>query len=128
MSSYLVRVFAYHGIPVLVGNVHTRAGISRDTPVPEAQAVNGMSITDKVIDLNYNGVLSEYMLDKLVEDFELEYKCKINFDLDAPGDKNTVYEFDVFEPSWPSQELAQDVVDNLTERLVDWANGYPTGR
>ena len=128
MDGFIIRVTAYYGEPVLVGNLYTRAGASTDKPVPKAEIVNDPS-NETVVDLAQDGD-AYYSLDYLIGDFEEEYGCKVNFgdEIDSLKDGTKVYEFDVFEPSWPEQEEAQDIVDDLHERLGDWVRGFPTGR
>jgi hypothetical protein len=137
MEGFIIRVTAYHGEPRLLGTLPTRAGISRDTPVTNAEIVNDFDKQGSIVDLNYAstnlekpGGSSDYNVDQLIDDFEDEYGCKVNFgdEIDSLKDGTRVHEFDVFEPSWPDQEEAQDVIDDLTRRLKDWANGYPSGR
>lgn len=129
MEGFIIRVTAYYGEPKLLGNLPTRAGMSHDEPVQKSEIVNDPN-NEQVVDLGADGGKSSYTLDQLVSDFEDEYGCKVNFgdEVDSLKDGTRVHEFDVFEPSWPEQEEAQDVMDDLTSRLVDWTNGYPTGR
>ncbi len=131
----IIRITAYHGEPKLIGKLPTRSGVSTDTVVASSEIVNDLDGIDSCVrdlalasnDVNESpGGTTEYTLDQLIDDFEDEFGCKVNF-----GDQNTddgVHEFDVFEPSWKDQTEAQDVIDSLTERLTDWVNGYPTGR
>jgi hypothetical protein len=138
MQGFIIRVTAYHGEPKLIGNLPTRAGISQDTPLAPGEIVNDFDRQGSIVDLNYAshdvtaapGGKSDYTVDNLIDDFQEEYGCKVNFgeEIDSLKDGTRVHEFDVFEPSWPEAEEAQDVIDDLTERLRDWAAGYPTGR
>lgn len=135
MNGFILRVTAHHGEPQLVNGLHVRAGMSVDTPVAAADVVNDPNGT-VVIDLDATWPSphrnnSTYGLDKLIDDFEDEYGCKVAFGEEInpePKDGNIVHEFDVFEPSWPESTEAEDVIDDLTERLVDWINGHPMGR
>ena len=133
MNSFIFRVCAYHGDPVVMnGNgLSARSGLSIDTIVSSDHIVNDPRLTEtRDVALGGRGVESGYDIDTLIEDFEDEYGCKINYDFDlheGTKDPNT-FEFDIFEPSWPDDDEAKDVIDDLTERLVDWAEGYPTGR
>jgi hypothetical protein len=127
MSSFIFRVCAYHGEPVSMnGNgVHARSGLSIETPVA-GNIINDPA--NSVVHLA-DGSESGYDLDSLIDDFEDEYGCKVTFDENGKVvDGLKVYEFDVFEPSWDDDDEAKDVIDDLTERLTDWAEGYPTGR
>lgn len=128
MNGLIIRVCAYHGDPIDVGGIPTRAGYCHDEPIPGDLVVNAPE-GDRVKDLNIGGATSDYGLLSLVEDFEDEHSCKVNFD-DPPVTEEgiTVFEFDVFEPSCQDEDEAQEIIDELTERLVDWVQGYPTGR
>ena len=134
MDAFILRVTAYHGQPVTVGTVPTRATHSLDTPIASTRVVNDPN-NAVVKDLNYAspdvlnrpGGPSDYTLDKLISDFEDEYGCMVGEDEHLDGTA-PVFEFDVFDPSWDTGEEAKDVVEDLTERLVDWVEGYPTGR
>lgn len=134
LEGFIVRVTAYHGEPVLVGKLHHRPGISNDTPVIGSTIVNDFDRQETVIDLNAAERKlvqnPEYTVSDLIADFENEYECKVSFgdEVDSTKDGTKVHEFDVFEPSWPTQEEAQAVIEDLTARLVDWAQGYPKGR
>jgi len=127
MQGFIFRVCAYHGEPITIAGVPTRAGLSIDTPIvnvindPNNEVVRDMS--------GEHEVESKYHIDRLVDDFESEYGCMVNIPepVEKPGEA-TVFEFDVFEPSWPNDDEAKDVVDDLTERLRDWAEGFPSGR
>ena len=128
MNAFILRVCAYHGKPVAMnGNgVHARQGLSVDVPV--SNVVNDPEGTEtKDLTLPDRQQLSGYDLDTLIEDFQDEYGCKVNYD-DKNVDGLRVFEFDVFEPAWPDDEEAKDVIDDLAERLQDWVKGYPTGR
>lgn len=61
-------------------------------------------------------------LDEIVEGFEEDYGCKVSWDSQT-HDGLPVYEFNVFEPSWPEQDEAQDVANDLSTRISDWING-----
>jgi len=128
MNGFIMRVCAYHGEPVTVGGLPVRAGYNHDEPVTKEKTTND-PINESIRDLSNGGKESSYGILQLVEDFEDEYGCKVNFD-DPPTAKegNMVFEFDIFEPTWPTVQEAKDVIDDLTRRLVDWVEGYPTGR
>jgi hypothetical protein len=125
---FIFRVTAYHGEPIFINGCPTRAGLSTDTPISAGRVVNdpyGIPWRD-----NNNGSReTDYGIDALVHDFETEYDCKVNIPdtAHAPGEPR-VFEFDVFEPTWLDDGEAKDVIDDLATRLVDWAEGYPTGR
>lgn len=128
MEGFVIRVAAYHGDPQKVGNVYTRSGISNETPLDNNLIVNELD-KQVIIDLSNPGQSSDYTLDALIEDFQDEYGCKVSYaaeDTDDPS-INTI-KFDIFEPSWPEKEEAEDVVSDFTRRLVDWVHGYPSGR
>lgn len=130
MNSFILRVTAHHGEPQLVGKIHVRAGITVDTPFTPAEIVNdphGTSVVDIADQEGKSG--SSYGIDQLINDFEDEYGCKVAYgeEIDPTGSAD-VREFDVFEPSWPEDTEAEDVVEDLTQRITDWINGYPTGR
>ncbi len=128
MEGFVIRVTAYHGEPKFLGNIPTRSGVSHDTPVPNADIVNDID-NEVVLDLKHSSRESDYTLDALIEDFQDEYGCKVNYENGGtPEDGTRVYEFDMFEPNWPEKQEAEDVVEDLASRLVDWVNGYPTGR
>lgn len=129
MDGFIIRVSAYHGEPVTVGGIPTRAGYSHDTPVTKERIVND-PVNEVVRDKGNDSQQSDYDLLALVDDFEDEYGCKVTGFDDPPTmhDGATVFEFDVFEPAWPTMEEAKDVVDDLTERVIDWCEGYPAGR
>jgi hypothetical protein len=130
MNGFIFRVCAYHGEPVVMNGsgLHARSGLSIDTPVTGDRIVNDPN-NHVIKDMSKEGAESPYGIDALLADFEDEYGCKVNYD-DEPKvvDGLQVFEFDVFEPSWPDDDEAKDVIDDLTESLVDWAEGYPTGR
>lgn len=129
MDGFIIRVSAYHGEPVSVGGLPTRAGYSHDTPVTKDRVVND-PINEVVRDVGNDNQQSDYDLLALVEDFEDEYGCKV-IGFDSPltmQDGVPVLEFDVFEPSWSNEEEAKDVIVDLTERVIDWCGGYPAGR
>lgn len=131
MDGFIVRVIAYYGEPVKVGGLPIRAGASRDTPLIDSDIVNDFDRQGSIVDL-VGGTpqkKSDYNVDQLIADFEDEYECKVNYDLDKKvvRDGTEVHEFDVFEPSWSDQCSAQDVIDDLMERLTDWCKGFPTG-
>jgi len=113
-----------------MGTIYARAGVSHDTPIPEGEVVNDIDDDLAVVkDKNGPGGVSDYLIDSLIDDFQDEYGCKVSYQ--TPGivkDSFLVFEFDVFEPSWPEQQEAEDVIDELTRRLVDWVQGYPSGR
>jgi hypothetical protein len=129
MSSFIFRVCAHHGDPVTVGETPTRAGLCHDIPFAADRVVNDPNndvIKDLVQDANAS-CTSEYDIGRLLEDFEDEYGCKVGTDETARGETQ-VFEFDIFEPSWPDDDEAKDAIDDLAERLTDWVEGYPTGR
>lgn len=135
MDGFILRVTAHHGEPKLVGNLPVRAGISVDTPVAAADVINvPSSFVVKDLDATWPSPernSSTYGIDKLIDDFQDEYGCKVAYgeEIDPPTkDATVVHEFDVFEPSWPEDAEAEDVIVDLTRRLVDWVNGYPSGR
>jgi len=131
MNGFIFRVCAYHGEPVVMnGNgVHARSGLSTDTVIAADSIVNDPDnavIRDMAMP---PGRESDYDIDALVNDFEDEYGCKVNHDSDCQIiDGLKVFEFDIFEPSWPDDDEAMDVVADLSDRLTDWARGYPTGK
>ena len=135
MNGFILRVTAHHGEPKLVGKLHVRACISVDTSIAPADAINDpTSLVVKDLEAEWPSPErnnSTYNIDKLIDDFEDEYGCKIAYGEEInppPKDGTVVHEFDVFEPSWPENAEAEDVVEDLTSRLVDWVNGYPSGR
>lgn len=111
MPEFVLRVIAHYGSPVLVGNIPVRPGISFDFPVSDRELVNDPS--------------TELSLDELLENFQQEYRCKVNYSPDSPVsmDGLPVFEFDVFEPTWPVLAMAQDVIEKLQERLIGWIRG-----
>jgi hypothetical protein len=114
MNGFIVRVNAYYGEPVFVKGIPARAGYRHDMSVPSERIVN-----DPEVDLD---------VERLVEDFEAWNGCKVNFDSDYMVEGGfLVFEFDVFEPSWEDEDEAKDIIDDLTERLVDWVEGRPDG-
>jgi hypothetical protein len=134
MNGFIFRVCAHHGEPVVMnGNgLRSRSGLSIDIPISSERIVNDPN-NAVIKDMGNEGRESEYDLGALVSDFEDEYGCKVNYDYDLHDkpynyDGPQVFEFEVFEPSWPDDDEAKDVIDDLGERLTDWAEGYPTGR
>ena len=128
MEGFLIRVKAYHGAPKVIGGVPTRSSVLQDTPVLLDDIVNEVD-NEVVLDLNNQSHESTYDLDTLIEDFQDEYGCKVNYENgELEGGKTRIYEFDVFEPSWPEKAAADDVINDLRDRLVDWVNGFPLGR
>lgn len=127
-----IRVSAYYGEPQLVGNIPTRAGGTHDCPVTASSIVN--DIDNEIIkDMNSGGKESDYTIEQLDGDFEDEYGCKVGFGAEVltpytPFDGTKVHEFNLFEPNWADVNEAVDVIEDLTHRLVDWVNGYPSGR
>jgi hypothetical protein len=134
MNGFILRITAHHGEPKLVGNLHVRAGISVDTPVASADVINdvtSLEVKDLNAELRHENDREPYNVDDLIADFQDEYGCKIAYgeEIDPQAkDGNVVHEFDIFEPSWPEPAEAEDVIEDLTRRLVDWVNGYPAGR
>jgi hypothetical protein len=130
MEGFIVRVTVHHGEPVLVGKLYHRSGTSNDKLVAESTIVNDFDRQEAIVDLRGGGKSSEHTVTDLISEFENEYDCKVSFgdEMDTEQDGVKVHEFDVFEPSWSSQEEAQSVMEDLTQRLVDWAQGYPRGR
>jgi hypothetical protein len=110
MDSFIVRVTAYHGDPVLVGNIPTRAGISFDAWVKDP--------VREPIDMDVNILLGI---------FERSHQCKVNFgdEIDTVKEGTKVYEFDVFEPSCATSTQAQQVISDLSTVMVDWSRGLP---
>ena len=54
---------------------------------------------------------------------------RVNIEVEPHKSKEgLVYEFDVFEPNWPEKDEAEDVINDLSRRIVDWVNGFPAGR
>lgn len=131
MNAFLFRVCAHHGEPVVVngGGVRIRCGLSVDVPVAVDKVVNDPNNT-VVKDSANGGKETDYDIGALIDDFQDEYGCKVNYDFDIspPSGDVQVFAFDVFEPSWPDDDEAKDVIDDLVERLVDWAEGFPRGR
>ena len=143
MTSFILRVVAYHGEPKLINNVPTRDSVHCDTPFIAAQIVNDpehpASVVEVTTEHSTTGSSSSYTLDQLIDDFEDEYECKVN--LEEPEQivfksrssisdqtETVIHEFNIFEPAWPSKEEAEDVIGDLKIRLEDWIEGYPTGR
>lgn len=131
MNGFIFRVCAHHGEPIVMNGSGVRhvAGIGVENPVTGDQVTNDPD-NPVIKDLGNKGQECDYDIGALIADFEDEYGCKVNYDYDInprQGDIR-VFEFDVFEPSWPSEDEAKDVVDDLSERLTDWAEGYPRGR
>jgi hypothetical protein len=127
MEDFVIRVTAYHGDPKILAGIPTRSGVSQNTPVPLDNIINDID-NDVVLDLNNQSRESDYTLDALIEDFQDEYGCKVNYENGGTEKDGTrTYEFDVFEPSWPEKAEAEDVLEDLRVRLVDWIQGYPTG-
>lgn len=114
----VVRTCTYYGEPVAVNGLPTRSGYCRD--VPAKYEYDGTF--DMVVGLS----LDVPKLTQLVEEFEDEYGCKVSFDDPALEEGVWVYEFDVFEPSWPDKDAAREVVDELGDRLVAWFSGSQT--
>lgn len=126
MEGFILRVTAYHGEPKKLGNVYARSGVSHDVAVESTSIVNDLE-GDVVMDLKVN-LEADYSIDALIEDFQDEYGCKVSYSDPTLQDGVKVMEFDVFEPSWPERIEAEDVIEDLTRRLVDWVHGYPVGR
>lgn len=125
MDGFIIRVTAYHGEPVLLAGVHTRAGTSHDILVSGSDVVNDLT-GDSTIDASGMGESgSRRTLDDVVNDFECAYDCKVNFgdEIDSMRDGTKVYEFDIFEPSYHVQSAAEEVMADLEERLTDFAHG-----
>jgi len=131
MNGFIFRVCAYHGEPVVLNGsgVPHRAGLSVETPITGDKVVND-PLNEIVIDVANGHGKTDYDIAALIEDFQDEYGCKVNyqFDILEPTNNPGVFEFDVFEPSWENEDEAKDVVDDLSDRLHDWAEGFPQGR
>jgi len=132
MNGFIFRVCAYHGEPIQMNGsgVRARSGLSVDAIIPADKVINDPH-NAVVKDMADKGKETDYDIGALVEDFQDEYGCKVNFDFDiqsAPPGDIQAFEFDVFEPSWPDDDEAKDVIDDLLERLCDWAEGFPRGR
>lgn len=128
MEGFIIRITAYHGDPKPIGKVYARSGVSHDTIVPVDDVVNDPN-NDVVLNKNYLSATSDYDIDALIADFQEEYGCKVSYAEPLPrGEGMQVFEYDIFEPSWPEQQEAEDVIDDLTRRLVNWVNGFPEGR
>lgn len=132
MESFIVRVAAHYGEPKVLGTVPCCSGIVLDTPIESKDVVNALKDFESQADVYDNaacGGRSDYTLDRLVADFQDEYGCKVNIEVEPHVTKSgLVYEFDIFEPNWPEKDEAEDVINDLTRRIVDFVNGYPTGR
>jgi hypothetical protein len=135
MVGFLIRISTSHGEVVSEGTVPIRASYSRELPIVQSRIVNDPN-NDTVRDLVYAstdvlnrpGGDSDYTLDRLIEDFQDEYECKVAYDDPMQLNGFQVFEFNVFEPSWETVDEAKDVIDVLMDRLIDWIEGYPQGR
>jgi len=128
MKGFILRVMTYHGEPKYLGTVPSRPSVSVTTPVPDSDIVNDFD-NEVVLDLNNQRAESSYTLDALIDDFQRDYKCKVNYENGGIRVGNSrLYSFDVFEPSWPSSTTAESIASDLKARLFEWVRGYPTGR
>lgn len=131
MNGFIFRICAYHGEPVVMNKagVRARTGLSIDSAVPEDRIVNDPN-NAVVKDMANQGKETDYDIGALIDEFQEEYGCKVNydFDIEPKSGEFQVFEFDIFEPSWPDDDEAKEAIDDLSERLVDWAEGFPTGR
>lgn len=121
-SGLNIKVRTYYGVPYDVDNVPTRHSTYRDEHVPKINVIND-PFGDAVIDITRHAP-SLYTFDDLVADFQDEYGCKVSY---SETDGN-VREIDVFEPSWVDPIEAADVAGDLTQRVLDFMYGHPTGR
>ena len=132
MNGFVIRVNAYHGIPVVMNEagVHARPSLSIDIPITFEKIINDITTTSiRDVENTGAGYESGYTLDVLIDDFEIEYACKVSADVEGKEDDGLrVFEFDVFEPVWGDDDEAKDVIDHLAERLKDWVEGYTAGR
>ena len=113
MNGFIVRVTAYFGIPVQLEKFYTRSAVFRDTVVAGDIDLDTADVVDDFVDI--------------CTAVEEEYGCKVNLagtETRLLKDGLRVVEFDAFEPSWPEQQEAQDVVDDVSRRLVEWAATY----
>lgn len=129
MNGLVIRVNAYHGESIPVGNIFRRAGLSVEAPVSNAEIVNDPE-RDVVIDLRSTDGESLINLDALIEDFQEENGCKISYDLSSSKTElgHEFLEFDVFEPSWNRADIARLIAEDLSQQIVEWTKGYPMGR
>ncbi len=135
MVGFIIKISAYHGDVVDTGTVPTRGSYSRELPIENKRIVNDPNngyVRDLIYastDVNSRpGGESDYTLDRLVDDFQDEYECKVGYEEGQELNGFQIFEFDVFEPSWSTVEEAKDIIDDLMGRVVDWVEGYPTGR
>lgn len=103
MNGFLLRVTAYYGQPISLDGIPIRRSVAHDEPLP-------VGFRDS----------SSIDLEKVIDHFEGEYECKVNY-----GDSTVTFDdgipirfFDVFEPSWLLRRDAEDVVNDLTARLL----------
>lgn len=125
MDGFIIRVAAHHGEPMQVGSAYARNGTSEDTPVKDV--VNDPR-NDVVLDIRGGSRESTYTLDDLIDDFQDEFRCKVNYEDTVNHDGLRTFEFDIFEPSWSKKSESKNVIEDLTARLIDWVSGYPSGR
>jgi len=130
MNGFIVKVTAYHGKPVTIGEFLVRASVSKDTPLVDSDVVNDFERRDAIVDLTRGVNNSVYDVDNLIEEFETKWKCSVNYntDIKITNDGINVHEFDIFAPSWSEAQSAQSVVHELSNRLCDWCKGFPGGR
>lgn len=106
-TGFVFRVAAYHGSTEVINGIPVRNCLVFDRNVPPRDVVNQPECSG---------------LDDVIEGFEEDYGCKVSWNSLA-HDGVPVYEFDVFEPSWPEQDEAQDVANDLTARVCGWVSG-----
>jgi hypothetical protein len=128
MQGHVIRVAAYYGAPVFLGQIPTRHRIVYDAPVEASIVINDLD-NEVVLDLNATQKESDHDLDHLVNEFQDEFKCKVNYDeLGRIEDGVSIYGFDIFEPSWQNAGVASVRAKSLRDRLLNWVRGYPRGR
>jgi len=133
MTSFVLKIVAYHGEPKIVNNVPVRKSVELTQRFVSAEIVNDPAdplTVIEVADTHFpkNSMTSSYSLDQLIDDFEDEYDCKVNIEELSEQPEVPVHEFNVFEPSWSDESEANDIINDLNVRLTDWITGHPTGQ
>jgi hypothetical protein len=113
MHSFIIRVTAYFHQPKVIKGLFFRSSTSRNHALVDVH---------NELDIKPVGVMpGEKDIDDVINNFQDDFRCKVSI-----GDDNVdgvrIFLFDVFEPSWPTQQDADDVVDILSRRLISWSS------
>lgn len=119
METLIIRTCAFYGRPVVVNGVPTRSGWFHEAIVEAKDVVNDPNGNVRATKAA-GGAVSDWCFDDVLDAFEAEHDCKVSFD---PMASTGIIDLEVFEPEWDDGEEAIDVINELSDRVVDWVKG-----